>query len=135
MTTYKVDSLVFDKTEQAETWALVDTYGREVGYRITTYVVEWEIKEIPQDWGYDLETAEKHLEEFKALGPYVLRTQQLRNGRSFGPGGRACYFHTVEARDKAIKKYIRDAKLRVIKAVEKKRVANLKKTIGNLAYI
>lgn len=126
MTTYKIAENIFDRNEYAETWAILDPWGREVGCRLQTYIIEWEIKALDKPWGYELEAAEKHLEELKALGPYVLRCQQTRNNKSYGSGSRARYFHTLAERDKAIAKYLKDGHKRAEQSVAKQAARRVK---------
>lgn len=111
-------------------YGVVDPWGRTLGCVVKTWEAAFVVKEDVGTYSfqrdkYTLESAERHVAERTARGPFHLYMQATRNGERYGAshgwGGKQ--FHTVEERDAAIAKYLKQARKTAEKSVIKQAAA------------
>ena len=115
MKTYRVLRDIYLKDDsQARTWAYTDRKGREIGARVTTFIIAYSVDEC--SWGNHTTFAEaEDRARDLAKKPYGFKTHALRNGLAYGATGDDRYFATLEERDAAVAKYFKDAEKRAAK--------------------
>ena len=121
MPKYQIDASRYNLDDsRSETWALVDHWGREVGVKIVTFLVAYEIVPSSTDWGHTEEDAAlRHAEKINK-GTFGLELQPLRNGLKY-QSGNTKFFVTADAREAYITKYRKDAFKRAAKTVERQK--------------
>jgi hypothetical protein len=91
-------------------FGLIDNRGRAVGARVYTMTTSYTA--LPDGCGTYCTRPESDIGQVF----YALRTDALRGGSTFGPGGNLQEFRTEAEREKAIAKYLKGAAARARKA-------------------
>ena len=126
---YCVGMKKFNRKDYAETWNIVDPWGRELGFKAQTYQVEWGIE--LSDSSYFGSTDSSKLEiqcQFNnAEKRFMAEVHATRNNESYGASPRARYFKTEEELEAYMVKYRKEAQKRAIKSAEKQNARRNKK--------
>lgn len=105
MTTFYKEEVLDRAETQVINFGIKDDQGRECDLIIKCATVAFTVNEDPNCcWGFS-----------KPYPPYRLDAQAARNGKQFGAAQRDSYFETVEKRDAAIAKRIKETKARYAK--------------------
>ena len=115
MTSLRVLKNIYLKDDsQYQVWGYTDRKGREIGARVTTFIMAYSVDEC--SWGNHTTFAEaEDRARDLAKKPYGFKTRALRNGLAYGATGDDRYYATLEERDAAIAKYFKDAEKRAAK--------------------
>lgn len=93
-----------------------DRFGREIGYTVETYFVEWVAHE-HRYGAFTMEEAQAEAAERNARR-FALRIQATRDNKRYGAYQSPRYFPNSALRDAAIIAYVADAKKRAAKKVK-----------------